>query len=320
MKIHTYFLSRTWCAKFLGGFLLAGITGCSLTPVRPEQSTHERSNPQNIAAHTPFAKPSQGNTHEERLVRGILRKIERLDTAHHPRKRAYPQEPIAQLDIRNPSGAWRSTHPNCGSSFGQDAVNKPNLPGFESISAELRGMASWYGPKFHGKNTANGEVYDQYGLTAAHLSLPMNTWIEVQNLNNGLRVRVRINDRGPYKRRRILDLSRKAAEMLKMIGPGSIPVCIQVLKWPNNINWSEGLVPYQQYVVQVSAHRRLQTANETLIAVNKLHPTVAWQLEERPTGEHAVLSKPFKQSRRAEWTARRLRDAGFRPLVRRRRK
>ncbi|HAC14758.1 MAG TPA: septal ring lytic transglycosylase RlpA family lipoprotein, partial [Bacteroidetes bacterium] len=81
------------------------------------------------------------------------------------------------------------------------------------------GTASWYGPNFHGKHTANGEVYNQYELTAAHKTLPFNTVVKVTNLDNGKSVTVRINDRGPYAGRRVIDISRAAAEQIDMIGP-----------------------------------------------------------------------------------------------------
>ena len=74
------------------------------------------------------------------------------------------------------------------------------------------GVASWYGPKFHGRLTANGEKYDMDGITAAHRTLPFNSEVVVENLDNGKTVQVRINDRGPYAKDRIIDLSKGAAE------------------------------------------------------------------------------------------------------------
>lgn len=86
------------------------------------------------------------------------------------------------------------------------------------------GIASWYGPNFHGKLTANGEKYDMHGLTAAHRTLPFNTIVKVKNLDNGQSVKVRINDRGPFAKNRIIDLSRKAARKIGMLGPGTAHV------------------------------------------------------------------------------------------------
>jgi rare lipoprotein A len=92
------------------------------------------------------------------------------------------------------------------------------------------GLASWYGPDFHGKTTSSKEVYDMYDLTAAHRSLPFGTYVVVTNLDNGKSVIVRINDRGPFVERRIIDLSYAAAQALDMVDPGVIPVEIEILE------------------------------------------------------------------------------------------
>ena len=91
------------------------------------------------------------------------------------------------------------------------------------------GVASWYGPGFHGNRTANGEIYDQYEMTAAHPTLPLGTRAMVTNLTNGRSVEVRINDRGPFVDGRAIDLSYAAARTLRMIGPGTARVRIDVL-------------------------------------------------------------------------------------------
>jgi rare lipoprotein A len=89
------------------------------------------------------------------------------------------------------------------------------------------GIASWYGPTFHEKPTANGEIYNQDDLTAAHKTLPMPSWVEVTNLDNGRRLVVRINDRGPFVEGRIIDLSRRSAEILGVDRPGLARVRVQ---------------------------------------------------------------------------------------------
>ncbi len=94
-------------------------------------------------------------------------------------------------------------------------------------SYDTTGIASWYGPTFHGLSTANGEKYDQDGLTAAHKTLPMPSYVEVANLDNGRRLTVRINDRGPFVDGRIIDLSRKSAQLLGVDGPGTARVRVR---------------------------------------------------------------------------------------------
>ncbi len=96
------------------------------------------------------------------------------------------------------------------------------------ITGEM-GIASWYGGYFHGRTTANGETYDQDGMTAAHKALPFNTRVRVTNLENGKSVLVRINDRGPFVGERIIDLSREAARRIDMLGPGTAKVLLEIL-------------------------------------------------------------------------------------------
>jgi rare lipoprotein A len=92
------------------------------------------------------------------------------------------------------------------------------------------GIASWYGPNFHGKSTANGEIFDQNALTAAHKTLPMPTIVRVTNLENGRSIEVRINDRGPFKNNRVIDLTRRGAQLLGFEGQGTARVKVQVMK------------------------------------------------------------------------------------------
>lgn len=105
-------------------------------------------------------------------------------------------------------------------------------PAPDATAAEERGLASWYGHPHHGRKTANGEIFDMHAMTAAHRTLPFGTWLLVENLNNGQSVRVRVNDRGPYVGKRILDVSRAAGVALGMMGPGVVPVRIRVVEAP----------------------------------------------------------------------------------------
>lgn len=91
------------------------------------------------------------------------------------------------------------------------------------------GKASWYGKDFHGRKTANGERYDMYGMTAAHKNLPFGTILRVTNLTNGKAVVVRVNDRGPFVKGRVIDLTHSAASKLGMLGPGVVRVKIEAI-------------------------------------------------------------------------------------------
>ncbi len=96
------------------------------------------------------------------------------------------------------------------------------------------GTASWYGPKFHGQRTSSGEVYNMHEMTAAHKSLPFDTWVKVVDLQTGNSVVVRITDRGPFIPGRIIDLSKAAAQELGIIDTGTARVGLQVLRWPSD--------------------------------------------------------------------------------------
>jgi rare lipoprotein A len=103
------------------------------------------------------------------------------------------------------------------------------------------GWASWYGEKFHGRRTASGEVYDMYQLTAAHKTLPLGTSVMVTHVNNGKSVEVTINDRGPFVKGRIIDLSYAAAQALEMVEEGVAKVRVEVLdKGPTSTLSPEG--------------------------------------------------------------------------------
>jgi rare lipoprotein A len=108
-------------------------------------------------------------------------------------------------------------------------------PFIANIGDDFEGIASWYGPDFHSKKTSNGEVYNMYDMTAAHKTLPMNTVVKVNNLENGKSIIVRINDRGPFVKGRIIDLSNKAAHEIDMVRKGTSKVKITVLGYNGEI-------------------------------------------------------------------------------------
>ena len=100
---------------------------------------------------------------------------------------------------------------------------------------KLEGISSWYGPNFHGKLTANGEIYDELGVTAAHKTLPLGTTVKVINLDNDRSTILRINDRGPYVGDRVLDCSKGAAIKLGFKDLGTANVRIEVLEWGDGV-------------------------------------------------------------------------------------
>jgi rare lipoprotein A len=124
--------------------------------------------------------------------------------------------------------------------------------------ATQTGTASWYGPGFHGRPTASGAIYDQHELTAAHQTLPLGTRVMVTNLENGRSTEVVINDRGPFTKGRILDLSYAGARTLGMIGPGTIPVRVEVIdSGPYRI---QAIRDRLDYTLQVGSFAEIENA------------------------------------------------------------
>ncbi|MFK4750906.1 septal ring lytic transglycosylase RlpA family protein [Oceanobacter antarcticus] len=132
------------------------------------------------------------------------------------------------------------------------------------------GTASWYGMKFHGHATANGEIYDVYQFTAAHKTLPLPSYVKVTRQDNGKSVVVRVNDRGPFYKDRIIDLSYVAAHKIGLDISGTAPVTIELLKppLPDKVRW-----------VQVSALSDQPSANKQQQALRDALKPLTWPVE-----------------------------------------
>ena len=123
----------------------------------------------------------------------------------------------------------RSESLNAGANTPYTALGRKYVPYTSLRAYRERGIASWYGRKFHGKRTASGERYDMYAMTAAHTVLPIPSYARVTNLANGKSVVVRINDRGPFRPERIIDLSYAAAYKLGYVNAGSARVEVEAI-------------------------------------------------------------------------------------------
>lgn len=119
----------------------------------------------------------------------------------------------------------------CGAGTPRFTTHERGSAIHEGVAHQLEGIASYYAEEFHGRKTANGETFDMNELTAAHRTLPFGTKIRVTHRQTGKSVTVRINDRGPFKDDRVIDLSLAAAKELGLIGTGTGPVAIEVLEW-----------------------------------------------------------------------------------------
>ncbi|WP_228197943.1 septal ring lytic transglycosylase RlpA family protein [Poseidonibacter antarcticus] len=137
-------------------------------------------------------------------------------------------------------------------------------PFIANINDQFTGIASWYGPNFHAKKTSNGETYNMYDMTAAHKTLPMNTVLRVDNLENGKSVIVRVNDRGPFVDGRIIDLSNTAAHKIDMVRKGTARVKITVLGYNGEI---------QNYNAPVKqAHKEITKPKEITQVIKPMSP------------------------------------------------
>ena len=153
------------------------------------------------------------------------------------------------------------------------------------VGIKDRGIASWYGEQFHGKQAANGEIFDMRALTAAHRTLPLGSIVRVVNLTNGKHVRVRINDRGPYVNGRILDLSQAAADRLGMMQHGLSVIQLEVIgdhrpdfmlaaeETVSNESPLLGIHRLDQVVARLFPEARLTTSDSSVAPVHRLLPT-----------------------------------------------
>ena len=222
---------------------------------------------------------------------------------------------------------------------------QPDVSGIEPLPTTRVqvGIASWYGKYFHGRPTASGEIYNMYQPTAAHLTAPLGTYALVTNLENGQSVRVRINDRGPYKRPRIIDLSYEAARQIDMVHPGLGRVQIEFLAEPALVVPPTAepapVVPptvmsvdtspdqrhavqvletpgTQPFAVQVGAYQDQNNAMRAQKTLTSMHPNV-W-ISMAPEGTqplHRVRLGPFNNRDEAERVVHAIKARGYTALV-----
>lgn len=171
------------------------------------------------------------------------------------------------------------------------------------VGSVERGIASWYGEPYHGRRAANGEVYDMNELTAAHRTLPFGTWVRVLHLANQKKVEVRITDRGPFVDRRIIDLSRKAAQAISLIGPGTGLVEVTVIHPP------KGAV-IELYGVQAAAYAEREKALVLRARVEKIVGEARLMTPDERSPLYRVLSGATTKEGASE-ILQRLRQAGL---------
>lgn len=203
--------------------------------------------------------------------------------------------------------------PSPGDSKGYHVLGKTYYPITDADGFQQTGTASWYGKKFHGKKTANGEIYNMYAKTAAHKTLPLGTFVKVRNLENNRETVVRINDRGPFVDGRIIDLSYKAARAIDMVGKGTAPVEIVAMapsaddgQSPDAPDFSTG-----DFTVQIGAFSERSRAEALRQSLVKHHdPVRVIPVDKSGRRLYRVRVGRFSSLEQAESYESRLKDAG----------
>jgi len=228
--------------------------------------------------------------------------------------------PMAPMQAQNnftpdfQSTAKPDLKPATTSGFSPQFASRP-ARGASASNEQMSGQGSWYGPGFHGKKTANGERYNQNGMTAAHKILPMGTMVRVTNQDNGKSVVVRINDRGPYKKDRVIDLTQTAAERLDYIKKGTAPVKLEVLSYPDSYDPSKGLAPYKQVVVQVAVFSTQNKASQYQQRLSSRYGSIPFMVD-RNNGSFHVVAGPYDARDSAGTVSRELKQEGLNNFVR----
>lgn len=200
------------------------LSGCESMSTSPDPSKSNRSF-SNIdrVNYSKFHKKTVQNSNPRNLKSADLTKYNLNNFYDHPKP---DNDETNQSAVLNAEGHYQGYF-KVGNPYEVEGVSyfPQNYEEFEET-----GVASWYGPDFHGKPTANGETYDSYTMTAAHPTLPLPSMVRVTNLRNGKNVIVRVNDRGPFAKSRIIDVSEKAADELGFKEFGTTDVRIQLLR------------------------------------------------------------------------------------------
>ena len=219
--------------------------------------------------------------------------------ASHPPTNTQPSAAPAE-SASNPPPAAAAARPGKHS-------KTPPAPAPVGYSEE--GNASWYGLPFNGRRASNGEIYDMNKLTAAHRTLPFETVVRVTNLSNGKTTTVRITDRGPFVDNRIIDLSQAAAREIESIGPGVVPVRLEVL---GNVDVSVGF-----FTVQVGAFRERANAERLRERLSASYsPIFIQQIEAAQNSFYRVRVGKISGEEAAQQYADQLRSKeGFTPFV-----
>jgi rare lipoprotein A len=189
----------------------------------------------------------------------------------------------------------------------QNPAQEPEREQAQELNFRETGMASWYGKELHGKKTASGEVFDMYGISAAHRTLPLGTAVHVTNLNNFKSITVRINDRGPFLKSRVIDLSYGAAKKLGFLSQGTARVRIEALEAGRN---------QAEYTVQAAVFTEEENAQLLKDRLNMTYGAVSIvPFDTNVAKFYRVQVGTYPTEDRAEQAAGKLMLEGLEPVV-----
>ena len=190
---------------------------------------------------------------------------------------------------------------------------KVPVPPLPENRVSQTGIASWYGPGFHGKATASGEIYNQNDMTAAHQTLPLGTKVMVTNLENGSAAEVLVNDRGPFAKNRVIDLSYAAAQSINMVGPGTALVRIDVVDGPVRLSVIRSSL---DYTLQLGSFAQLENAQQLRDRIAKSFANVTVSpLQAKEATYYRVHLGTFSDRGAAEEQARQVSQAGYSVII-----
>jgi rare lipoprotein A len=202
----------------------------------------------------------------------------------------HDRAPTSPPDVSNVPNAVPRDEPKSkyGNPAHYDVLGKRYYTLNSSKGYHEKGIASWYGKKFHGRRTSSGETYDMYAMTAAHKTLPLPTYVEVTNLANGRKIIVKVNDRGPFHDNRLIDLSYTAAKKLDIVSKGTGTVEIRAIT--KNGNYATSSVPVTNAATNDYVGLYLQVGAFST-------STLAEQLKSKLQGQigDAILIAPLKK-------------------------
>ena len=207
-----------------------------------------------------------------------------------------PIRPPTSLELKD---AQITNEGITGSTKPYTVFGKRYVPMTKRQALTQTGIASWYGKKFHGHLTSNGEIYNMYGMTAAHKTLPLPSFVKVTNLSNNESVIVRVNDRGPFHQDRIIDLSYSAAYKIGVYDTGTAKVKIEVVNE----------VPQKQYTVKISNFATLTSAQESAKGISFMIDRQVKTEAEQQT--FSLIFAPFEKRVEAEDFANTVKKFGF---------